>query len=76
MKGSRLTATALALVCAIGFSAGCDRAMEPFDPDEKPEEPDLSRIFPEGAEEQAPLPEMPPAPGSSGGRDRGQPLLQ
>jgi cytochrome c-type biogenesis protein CcmH len=28
----------------------CDRAIEPYVPDEKPEQPDLSRIFPEGAE--------------------------
>lgn len=68
MKGPRLSAFALALACAIGVIAGCDRAVEPFDPDEKPEQPDLSRIFPEGAEGPAPLPELPPAPSPRGGR--------
>ncbi len=38
--------------------AGCDRAVEPFVPGEKPERPDLARIFPEGA---APAPAGPPA---------------
>ncbi|TFG97758.1 MAG: hypothetical protein E4H11_01465, partial [Myxococcales bacterium] len=43
---------------------GCDRNVEPFDPDEQPAEPDLSRIFPAGAEvEQAGPPSLPPAPG-------------
>lgn len=32
---------------------GCDRAVEPYVPGEKPETPDLSRIFPEGAERAA-----------------------
>ena len=32
---------------------GCDRAVEPYVPGEKPEQPDLSRIFPEGAERAA-----------------------
>jgi len=40
-------AVALALVLA---GAGCDRGVEPFDPDEKVEAPDLSKIFPPGAE--------------------------
>ncbi len=46
---------------------GCDRNVEPFDPSEQPAEPDLSRIFPEGAEgpEQGP-PTLPPAPGGRG----------
>ena len=44
--------------------AGCDRNLEPFDPDEKPREPDLSKIFPEGAESAEPQrPSLPPAPG-------------
>jgi cytochrome c-type biogenesis protein CcmH len=33
--------------------AGCDRAIEPYVPGEKPEMPDLARIFPEGAEKSA-----------------------
>ena len=32
---------------------GCDRAIEPYVPGEQPEQPDLSRIFPEGAERAA-----------------------
>jgi cytochrome c-type biogenesis protein CcmH len=39
------------LVAAAAF--GCDRAVEPYVPGEKPEQPDLSRIFPEGAERAA-----------------------
>ncbi len=43
---------------------GCDRNVEPFDPDEQPAEPDLSRIFPAGAApEEAGPPSLPPAPG-------------
>jgi len=48
--------------------AGCDRNLEPFDPDEKPREPDLSKIFPEGAESAEPQqPSLPPAPGEARG---------
>jgi hypothetical protein len=43
---------------------GCDRNVEPFDPNEQPAEPDLSRIFPAGAEPEAAAPPgLPPAPG-------------
>jgi len=43
---------------------GCDRNVEPFDPNEQPAAPDLSRIFPAGAEqEEAGPPSLPPAPG-------------
>jgi len=43
---------------------GCDRNVEPFDPNEQPAEPDLSRIFPAGAEpEQVGPPGLPPPPG-------------
>jgi len=54
----------LALVAALAGLAACDRNIEPFDPNEVPEQPDLSRIFPEGAE-QAPKdapPSLPPPP--------------
>jgi hypothetical protein len=34
-------------------AVGCDRAVEPYVPGEKAEQPDLSRIFPEGAERAA-----------------------
>lgn len=40
----------LALLAAALAAAACDRAVEPFDPAEKAEAPDLSRIFPKGAE--------------------------
>ncbi|MBW2396276.1 MAG: hypothetical protein JRG95_18640 [Deltaproteobacteria bacterium] len=42
----RLPALTLGLLLALG----CHRNVEPYDPNEKTEEPDLSRIFPEGAE--------------------------
>jgi hypothetical protein len=48
--------------------AACDRNLEPFDPNEKPREPDLSKIFPEGAESAEPAqPGLPPPPGESRG---------
>lgn len=56
----RWVATALVLAVCLG----CDRNVEPFDPEEQPAEPDLSRIFPEGAQEPAQgPPTLPPAPG-------------
>jgi len=56
------------LVAAATFA--CDRAIEPYVPGEKPEQPDLSRIFPEGAERAAQKggeakPGMPAAPGAA-----------
>jgi hypothetical protein len=51
---------------------GCDRNVEPFVPGEEPRRPDLSKIFPPGAEQtarsEAP-PELPPAPGARAGAD-------
>lgn len=42
------------LVLALGVAlAGCDRAVEPYVPGEAVEQPDLGRIFPEGAERTA-----------------------
>lgn len=63
----------LVLLLAAAVLAGCDRRVESFDPDEKPEQPDLSRIFP--PETSAPptgteAPSMPPAPP---GQRRGAP---
>ena len=66
------------LVAVAAF--GCDRAVEPYAPGEKPEQPDLSRIFPEGAERAAekkgggPMggaaaSGMPGAPAAAAGRD-------
>ncbi len=64
MRGLRRTclfAAALAL-------QGCDRNIEPFDPDEQPHQPDLSRIFPAGAERVGRAePGLPEAPGAGRG---------
>jgi hypothetical protein len=49
-------------------SAACDRNLEPFDPAERPERPDLSRIFPEGAERTAQLDSPAGMPNPRGGR--------
>jgi hypothetical protein len=43
----------LALAIACAAVAGCDRNMEPFVPGEEPQQPDLSKIFPAGAERSA-----------------------
>lgn len=47
--------------------AACNRNLEPYDPAEQPRQPDLSRIFPAGAEGAAVVQEapgqMPPPPG-------------
>jgi len=52
----------LVIACLVG--GGCNRNMEPYVPGEEPEQPDLSRIFPEPAEErQAPVAAMPAAAG-------------
>lgn len=59
-----LVRCALGCVVAAFVALGCDRAVEPYVPGEKPETPDLSRIFPEGAERAA---EAPPAMGGGGG---------
>jgi cytochrome c-type biogenesis protein CcmH len=67
----RAGAVALALsfvLCAA--LAGCDRKIEPFVPGEKPAAPELSKIFPPGAERsrEAPMGKavLPPAPGERG----------
>jgi cytochrome c-type biogenesis protein CcmH len=62
----------LVLVLCVLALASCDRKIEPFDPNEKPHEPDLSKIFPEGADSaEPPQPGLPPAPGE----ERGAPPL-
>ncbi len=46
------------------FAAGCDRRVEPFVPGEKPQPPDLAKIFPAGAERAAqPVAGLPDSPG-------------
>src|SRR5262245_66566233 len=59
----------LVLIAPLALAvAACDRNLEPFDPNEKPREPDLSKIFPEGAEDAEPAqPGLPPAPGEQRG---------
>lgn len=64
---NRLVALAALLVVVVG--SACDRRIEPFDPDEQPREPDLSKIFPAGAERAAAVrPGLPEAPGAEQGR--------
>ncbi len=41
----------LSVLLAAAALAGCDRNVEPFVPGEEPREPDLSKIFPAGAEQ-------------------------
>ena len=58
----------VSLACSVLAIAACDRNLEPFDPNEKPREPDLSKIFPEGAESAEPAqPGLPPPPGEGRG---------
>ena len=55
---------ALALALPLAALPACDRRIEPYDADEKPEQPDLSRIFPKGAERAARIqPDLPEPPG-------------
>lgn len=55
-----------ALVLTLAMLAACDRNLEPFDPAEQPRQPDLSKIFPAGAEGAPSAPEpslaLPPPP--------------
>lgn len=51
---------------ALAAMFACDRNMEPYVPGEEPRQPDLSRIFPAGAEQAAAVPELAPSP--QGGR--------
>ncbi len=71
-----------ALLLAVASFGACDRNLEPFDPAEEPRQPDLSKIFPAGAEEAPASPEpsleLPPPPAAptelaaeSGGPIRG-----
>jgi hypothetical protein len=66
----RISGAAL-LVLAAFLGSGCDRHVEPFVPGEQPEQPDLSKIFPEGAGGGRPvMAELPPSP-----QQRGAPPL-
>jgi cytochrome c-type biogenesis protein CcmH len=60
----------IALLGAALALAACDRKLEPFDPNEQPRQPDLSKIFPEGAERaERAQPGLPEAPGSGRGAE-------
>ena len=51
------------LMFALFAIEGCDRRMEPFVPGEKPQTPDLTKIFPAGAERAArPVADLPSPP--------------
>jgi hypothetical protein len=68
MSASRTSIAALCLAFSFPLAA-CNRRVEPYDPNEQVEQPDLSKIFPEGADRalaRAPT-EMPPAPEATGG---------
>jgi cytochrome c-type biogenesis protein CcmH len=58
------TTSVIALLLVV-LATACDRNIEPYDPNEKVEKPDLSKIFPEGAgragDAQAMRGAMPPA---------------
>ena len=52
------------LMFALFATEGCDRRMEPFVPGEKPQTPDLTKIFPAGADRAArPVADLPSPPG-------------
>ncbi len=59
----------MAALLLLAVAAGCDRNVEPYVPGEEPRQPDLSKIFPAGAEQVAESPlELPPAPTPEGNR--------
>lgn len=62
---SWLTAITLGVLLLIA-STGCDRGIEPFNPDETVRAPDLSRIFPPGADQasKTEINDFPDQPGS------------
>jgi hypothetical protein len=56
------TVLALLTVASLALSA-CHRKVEPYDASEQPQQPNLSKIFPEGAERaMAAAPALPPSP--------------
>jgi hypothetical protein len=75
MLPSRRFAPSLALAALVAFALlGCGdwspfhRKVEPYDASEQPHEPDLSKIFPEGAARAMAPAEMPPTPEELMGR--------
>ncbi len=67
---------ALPLALLLALAGGCDRRIEPYDPNEKVEAPDLSKIFPAGAERAARSGggEAAPPPGPRGAPPPGSPV--
>lgn len=66
---SRWTFSAFALACGLCLALACDRNTEAFEPGEEPAQPDLSKIFPAGAERvRREAPANPPPPPGTGGR--------
>ena len=62
--GPRMHFWLAVLMFALFATAGCDRRMEPFVPGEKPQTPDLTKIFPAGADRAArPVADLPSPPG-------------
>lgn len=58
----------LLIALACGVAMGCDRRTEAYDPNERPSEPDLSKIFPAGSQRVSEAPSaMPPPPGAAPG---------
>ncbi len=59
----------VALALFVLSLGACDRKLEPYDPDEKPTPPDLSKIFPAGAEraQEGESPDAPALPGAPRG---------
>lgn len=53
MALARIAPALVVSLALLIFLVACDRAIEPFDPNETPSEPDLSRIFPERVAEEA-----------------------
>lgn len=45
-----MRSTSLLALLLVALATACDRNIEPYDPDEQVAKPDLSKIFPEGAE--------------------------
>ena len=60
------------LLVVLTLWTACDRNLAPFDPDEEPRQPDLSRIFPEGARQRAEAKLPAPPGGASAGRESGE----
>jgi len=54
------------IALSLAAVVGCDRNVEPFVEGEEPRQPDLSKIFPEGAKAPPTMPGLPPSP--EGGR--------